>query len=450
MAFEYLLTNKSELIHQTIVQGHVFSLETYLNEQKDFDINQIFEYQRSKWTLLMAACFYKHEHIVRLILRRFKPEIDMTGDVKLDFVHEVMHGVTALWVAVAVGHLDLVKLLIEQGHANVNHLSETRSSPLRAASYIGRLDITRLLIEHGADISLVRIGNYTNLMLSAYRQHKDMVKYFLDEVKCDPNERDQEGRTPLHYAVDGGSLDVIHILLDSGAENNSTNGLAPIFWAALEAKPEMVDAFEHHCYSMQQWIEARELLGASFANKESKHYNLNRAQTHLALAYQWRLKWNLPKSLQKFQPNEAFNYFQECQTLEEFTTILSESNNRLHIEALMIFERILGEQDRRYRRSLRYYGADLANIQQYNACLLLWAHELDIRQRHDIPLDRLHLREFIRILAKMVNDDIDWIPETALLKILRFLDGEILNNRNNDHCLITLFYLIIVISHVCS
>ncbi|RKH90317.1 ankyrin repeat domain-containing protein, partial [Corallococcus sp. AB038B] len=134
---------------------------------------------RSRWTLLIAACFYKHENIVRMLLGRFKPNIDAVGDVKLEFVSEIMCGVSALWVAVAVGHFGIVKLLIEKGNANVNHLSVTRSSLLRAASYIGHLEIARYLIEHGADIRLVQNGNYTNLMLSAYRQHTNMVKYFV-------------------------------------------------------------------------------------------------------------------------------------------------------------------------------------------------------------------------------------------------------------------------------
>ena len=295
MSFEYSFMNKDELIHRAVHQGRVFSLETYLNRYPLEDIDQQYEHGRSRWTILIAACFYKHENIVRMLLRRFKPDVDAVGDVKLDFVSEIMYGVSSLWVAVAVGHFGIVKLLIEEGHANVNHLSITRSSPLRAASYIGHLQIAKFLIENGADIKLVREGNYTNLMLTAYRRHSSMVKYFIDEVKCNPNEYDQDGRTPLHYAIDGGSLDVVQLLLERGANNITPNVITPLNWAALEAREDLVDAFESYCLSDLEWIEARELLGASFANVESKNYNLDKAVEQLTKAFQLRTKRNLPK-----------------------------------------------------------------------------------------------------------------------------------------------------------
>ena len=97
----------------------------------------------------------------------------------------------------------------------------TRSSSLRAASYIGNLDIIRYLTAHGADMKLVRDGNYTNLMLSCYRKHVHMVKYFIDELKCD-----QDGRVPLHYSIDGGSFDVAQLLLNRGAKNLSKNAVS--------------------------------------------------------------------------------------------------------------------------------------------------------------------------------------------------------------------------------
>ena len=449
MSFEYSLTNKDELIHRATRQGRVFSLETYLNQYSLDDINKQYEHGRSKWTLLIAACFYKHENVVRMLLRRFKPNIDAIGDVKLDFVSEIMCGVSPLWVAVAVGHFGIVKLLVEEGHANVNHLSVTRSSPLRAASYIGHLDIARYLVAHGADVRLVRDGNYTNLMLSAYREHSHMVKYFIDELNCNPNESDQDGRSPLHYAIDGGSLDVLHVLLERGAKNLAQNSMSPLVWAALEAREDLVDAFENYCSSDLEWIEARELLGASFGNVESKNYNLDKAVEHLTKAYQWRQEKNLPKSSSSHSPIEAFNYSHECQTLEEFYQTLSQSNNRLHIESLLIQERILGPKNKRYRRAVRFYGAVLADRHQYDEALLFWSYELDLRRQHQINFDKWHLRDFVHMFAEMIINDIDRIPEKVLVDVLKALNDELSQARNNDHNFFTLFYLMTVISHVC-
>ena len=215
-------------------------------------------------------------------------------------------------------------------------------------------------------------------MLSAYRQHTHMVKYFLDELECNPNEYDQDGRTPLHYAIDGGSLDVVQLLLKYGAKNLSQNALSPLIWAALEAREDLVNAFENYCSSDLEWIEGKELLGASYANIESKNYNLDKAIEHITIAYKLRIEKNLPKILSSIPLIEAYNYSQECQTLEEFNQILSESNTRLHIESLLIQERILGQKNKRYRRAIRFYGALLADTCQYDTSLQFWLYELDL------------------------------------------------------------------------
>ena len=448
ISFQSRSANKAELIHRATRQGRIFSLETYLNQSPPVNIDQQFEHGRSRWTILIAACFYKHENIVRLLLRRFQPKIDASGDVKLEFVHEVMCGVSALWVAVAVGHFGLVKLLVEEGGADVNHLSTTRSSPLRAASYIGHLDIARYLIGHGAEMRLVREGNYTNLMLSAYREHTQLVRYFLDELGADPNERDQDGRQPLHYAIDGGSVEVIRVLLEHGAANQRAEAVSPMSWAALEAREDLVAVFEAYCSSMEEWIETRELLGASYASIESKNYNLSKAIEHLTLAYQWRSEKNLPKQRSALPPIEAFSYQQECQTLVEFNQLLSQPNTRMHIESLLIQERILGPNNRRFRRAVRFYGALLADTHQYDTSLALWLYELDLRRQHDIPFDRWHLRDIVHMFAEMINYGIERLSEKALLDVLRALDEELVHHRHHDHNLLTLFHLITVISHL--
>ncbi|CAF1361198.1 unnamed protein product [Adineta ricciae] len=448
MSFKYCWTNKDELIHRATRQGRVFSLETYLNRYPPESIDQLYEYGRSRWTLLIAACFYKHENIVRLLLRRFKPDVNAVGDVKLDFVHEVMHGISALWVAVAVGQFDIVKLLVEEGNADVNHLSITRSSPLRAASYIGRLDIAHYLIEHNADMRLVRDGNYTNLMLSAYREHTHILKYFLDELQCDPNEYDQDGRTPLHYAIDGGSLNAVRLLLEHGARNSSPSPVTPLIWAALEAREDLVDAFENYCASDVEWIEARELLGAAYANIESKNYNLTKAIENLRKAYRWRTEKSLLKVVPSFSSVSAYNHSQECQTSLEFDELLRKSNTELHVESLRIQERILGQKNKRYRHAIRFYGAILAETHQYDLSLQFWLYELDLRRQHHIHFDKWHLRDFIHVFSEMIINDNDHIPEHAILHILKALNNELSIGRNNDHNLLTLFYLITIISHI--
>lgn len=63
--------------------------------------------------------------------------------------------------------MEIVKILVENG-ANVNFLTETKSSPLRAACYLGHLNIVEYLVEHGANVNLTNIYNSTCLMIASH------------------------------------------------------------------------------------------------------------------------------------------------------------------------------------------------------------------------------------------------------------------------------------------
>jgi Fem-1 homolog b len=450
MPFDCLSTNELERIHRAVRHGRVFTLETYLNRSSADVIEQRHDYGRSRWTLLIAACFYQHEAIVRMLLRRFQPDVDAVGDVQLDFIRELMYGVSPLWVAVALGHLGIVRLLVEQGRANVNHSSVTHSSPLRAATFIGRLDIVRYLVDHGADVKLARHGNYNNLMLSAYRQHRALIKYYIDELHCDPNEQDQDGRMPLHYAIDAGSLPVIRLLLERGARNDSRGCVCPMFTGALTGREDFVDVFQHVCSSAEQWIEARELLGASLANVESRNYDLSKAIEHLTLANRWRMTQNLVKRPVPHPSMGTFISCRESQTLLEFNECLSQSNHRLHIESLLIQERILGAANTQFRRTVRFYGDLLADTEQYARSLCLRLYELAVQRQSTETPDKWHVRHIVHLLANMINNDVDPLPEQALVDILTVLADELAHARDRDHHLMTLCHLSTVISHVSS
>lgn len=71
------------------------------------------------------------------------------------FDGETIEGVPPLWCAAAAGHLNVVKLLV-QNHANVNSTTKTNSTPLRAACFDGHLDIVQYLISHGAGTLLLQ------------------------------------------------------------------------------------------------------------------------------------------------------------------------------------------------------------------------------------------------------------------------------------------------------
>lgn len=142
-------------------------------EQIDCVINQkVSEEDGHYCTPLIIAARYGHDKVVKILVDKFKPNLEQEGTVKFDGL--VIERASALWCAAGAGHLSVVKTLVKAG-ANVNHLTESHSTPLRAACFDGRLDIVKYLTEHNADINISNHFNNTCLMLAAYKGHFDIV-----------------------------------------------------------------------------------------------------------------------------------------------------------------------------------------------------------------------------------------------------------------------------------
>ena len=62
----------------------------------------------------------------------------------------------------------------------------------------------------------------------------DEVKRLVLDCGVDPKIKDYDGRTPLHYAAEGGNIDVVKLLLEHGADPNVKNNFdeTPLHYAA--------------------------------------------------------------------------------------------------------------------------------------------------------------------------------------------------------------------------
>ncbi|CAF3296898.1 unnamed protein product [Rotaria sp. Silwood2] len=454
MEFQSLAIDNDELIHNAVRQGHVISLEIYLN-QNPTCINKLFTFNQSKWTPLLVACYYQHEHIVRMLLNRFKPDIEAKGTVVFDMIgnqKEIVEDVSPLWTAVAVDNFDIVRLLIEKGHANINHLTKTHSTTFRVACYNNNLEMSKYLFEHGANPYIRKIGNYTNLMLSAGRRYFIIVKYLVNELKCNINEQDENGQTALYYAIKSCSYEIVKFLLENGAMNIRDNlrKVTPLMRAALYGEINLVEAFDGYC-SDSEWIEAKELLGASFGGCVARFENLNKTVEYLTEAFQLRIKKNLPKIL-SFEHVEIYNFRSECETLEQFNQLIcSNSKDNLHIETIFIHQRLLGNMSKDYHHVLRYYGAILADAHRYNDCLSWWFYEMDLKQKYNISFKKEHLRNFIDIFIEMKQNNQMDVPIASLIRMLKIIDNELqsnFRNKNFDYSLHILLYIMTIIAQI--
>jgi ankyrin repeat protein/truncated hemoglobin YjbI len=130
------------------------------------------------------------------------------------------HSGKMLTLAVAMNRVDLVKLLIEHG------------ADVECAALLGRLDdaerpVADLLIAHGKKVPDWMMPRACRPDVSRNELHRVRV---LLEYGATVDDRGRYGLTALHYAVRGGKLPLIKLLLERGAQVSAldSDGLTPL------------------------------------------------------------------------------------------------------------------------------------------------------------------------------------------------------------------------------
>ncbi|XP_053798192.1 ankyrin repeat domain-containing protein 26 isoform X4 [Vidua chalybeata] len=164
---------------------------------------------------------------------------------------------TALHLACANGHVDVVTFLVEN-KCKLNLFDSDNRSPLMKAVQCQQEKCAAILLEHGADPNLADADGNTALHLAvlsgyttvaglllqhdanidaqnkegctplflAVSEHHEEIMEFLLKKGANVHARDQCERTPLMTAASGGELNVIKVLLRYGADvsHKDTNG----------------------------------------------------------------------------------------------------------------------------------------------------------------------------------------------------------------------------------
>ncbi|XP_030045663.1 protein fem-1 homolog B [Microcaecilia unicolor] len=447
-------------VYKAASEGRVLTLAALLLNRTDAEIRWLLTYvsaqggQRS--TPLIIAARNGHGKVVRLLLEHYRADTRQTGTVRFDGY--VIDGATALWCAAGAGHFEVVKLLVSHG-ANVNHTTVTNSTPLRAACFDGRLDIVKYLVENHANISIANKYDNTCLMIAAYKGHTDVVKYLLEQ-HADPNAKAHCGATALHFAAEAGHLDIVRQLMKwKAAMVMNGHGMTPLKVAAESCKADVVELLLSHpdCDSLNR-IEALELLGASFAN-DRENYNIMKTYQYLYLAMLERYR-DSENILQKsvLPPVEAYGNRRECQTPQELDSIVHDTD-ALHMEGLIVRERILGSDNIDVSHPIIYRGAVYADNMEFEQCIKLWLHALHLRQKGNRNTHKDLLR-FAQVFSQMIHlnepvkaKDIESVLRCSVVEIERGTsriegtpDAEVHTALDNYECNVFTFLYLVCIS----
>uniref|UniRef100_A0A1A9WY66 K Homology domain-containing protein n=1 Tax=Glossina brevipalpis TaxID=37001 RepID=A0A1A9WY66_9MUSC len=197
--------------------------------------------------------------------------LDKTIDVdsETDSNHD-----TALTLACAGGHEELVELLINRG-ANIEHRDKKGFTPLILAATAGHEKVVDILLKHGADLEAQSERTKdTPLSLACSGGRYEVVELLLS-VGANKEHRNVSDYTPLSLAASGGYVNIIKLLLSNGAEINSRTGsklgISPLMLAAMNGHTAAVKLLLDQGSDINAQIETNRNTALTLACFQGRH-----------------------------------------------------------------------------------------------------------------------------------------------------------------------------------
>lgn len=331
---------------------------------------------------LFTACFQGKVHFANFLLEECGANVELRGIYEVEEDHS-RHEVTPLWCAAVANKLEVVKTLVSHG-ADVNSPSDTESTPVRSACYMTNISIIKFLVDHGANIHKPNINGGTCLINSV--QSSELCEFLINKG-ASVNSKDNSGNLALHYAIREGRTDTVKLLLQHGSDYTSKNdfGDDSLQTAALRGYQDIVQIIiEQTTQSRTDQIRAYELLGTNFVDEKN---DMIAALAIWKKAMQIRYQDKQSPILKELpeKRNYVYKHVREPNSLEELEELIDPEE--IHMQTLLIRERILGKHHKDTTFGLMYRGAVYADSHRFQRCVDLWKYAYSLRHEKKDPMN---------------------------------------------------------------
>uniref|UniRef100_A0A0K2TWX8 Multiple ankyrin repeats single KH domain [Nasonia vitripennis] n=1 Tax=Lepeophtheirus salmonis TaxID=72036 RepID=A0A0K2TWX8_LEPSM len=203
------------------------------------------------------------------------PLLQGTPMIDIDSATESNHD-TALTLACAGGHEDLVKLLLSRG-ANIEHRDKKGFTPLILAATAGHEKVVEILLDHTVAAEIEAQSDRTKdtpLSLACSGGRYEVVEILLSR-HANKEHRNVSDYTPLSLAASGGYVNIIKLLLSHGAEINSRTGsklgISPLMLAAMNGHTAAVKLLLDMGSDINAQIETNRNTALTLACFQGRH-----------------------------------------------------------------------------------------------------------------------------------------------------------------------------------
>ena len=327
--FKYIFLNMESIPESTAlyaIQGGSIEIVQILN-QKDIDFSECFnlsiryhQYELAEWILLncdsydtpLSGCLLYYNFKAFLY---YSNHYDLTDQHANDNYPIPSDSYDALHAACYIGHLPLVKYLIENCKMNKDEKTMYHGvTPLQIACQEGNFQIVKYLIEQAK----VSYEIYPELIMAIQQNNLYVVDYYFKVLNASKDYLQDSKFSFLYYACESGNLLIVKYLIEQigvGPENDSSK--APFFEA---------------CKSASNYDKPREYLLIIKYFIDVLHFDINsrnqEGKTALTMAISKNELKTIEYLINEFHPDPEQNRFkgmtpsEYCESINGFPKVL--------------------------------------------------------------------------------------------------------------------------------